>query len=54
MKLLIDMPLSPGLAERLTREGYDAIHAVSLGLDRAPDAVILDHARREGRIVITA
>jgi predicted nuclease of predicted toxin-antitoxin system len=48
------MPLSPGLARWLTQGGHDAVHAFSLGLDRAPDTVILERARREDRIVITA
>jgi predicted nuclease of predicted toxin-antitoxin system len=48
------MPLSPGLADWLTLEGYDAVHASAMGLGRASDAVILEHALAEKRIVITA
>lgn len=54
MKFLVDMPLSPGLARWLTQKGHDAVHAFSLGLDRAPDTIILERARQEGRVVITA
>lgn len=54
MKFLIDMPLSPGLAEWLRREGHDAVHSFELGLARAPDGVILERAGREQRAVVTA
>lgn len=48
------MPLSPALAAWLTGLGHDAVHALSLGLDRAPDTRILEIARRDRRIVVTA
>jgi predicted nuclease of predicted toxin-antitoxin system len=48
------MPLSPELAAWLVRQGHDAVHALSLGLDRAPDTAILDLAQNEHRIVVTA
>ena len=54
MRFFIDMPLSPGLAVWLGQRGHDAIHALTAGLDRASDPVILDHARNEQRVVITA
>ncbi len=54
MKFLIDMPLSPELAIWLVQQGHDAVHALDLGLDRAPDKVILERARNEQRVVITA
>ena len=54
MKFLLDMPLSPGLAAWLKQQGHDAIHAVDLGLDAVPDAAILERARNEGRVVVTA
>lgn len=54
MKFLIDMPLSPGLATWLRRQGHDAAHAADLGLALEPDAAILERARNEGRVVITA
>ena len=54
MKFLVDMPLSPGLARWLTRQGHDAVHAFLLGLDRAPDTAILERARQEDRVIITA
>ena len=54
MKFLVDMPLSPALATWLAERGHDAVHALRIGLDRAPDEVILERARREGRVVVTA
>ena len=54
MKFLIDMPLSPELAVWLRQKGHDAVHASSRGLDRTADNVILEVARHEQRVVITA
>lgn len=48
------MPLSPALARWLRSKGHDAVHASSLGLDRAPDAEILERAAEQERTVITA
>src|SRR4030065_576024 len=48
------MPLSPRLAARLPGPGHDAGHAREIGLDRATDAAILERARNEERVVITA
>jgi len=54
MRFLVDMPLSPELAIWLARQGHDAVHALKLGLDRASDAAILERARNEQRVVVTA
>ena len=54
MKFIIDMPLSPKLADWLVRQGHDAIHAMEAGLDRASDEMILNRARKEDRVVVTA
>lgn len=54
MKFLIDMPLSPGLAMWLVQQGHDAVHTLELGLARASDEVILERARGEQRLVVTA
>lgn len=54
MKFLVDMPLSPRLVVWLQEQGHDASHAMHLSLDRATDATILEYARNEGRMVITA
>jgi predicted nuclease of predicted toxin-antitoxin system len=54
VKFLIDMPLPPNLASWLVRQGHDAVHALERGLSRASDEVILEHARDEQRVVVTA
>lgn len=54
MRFLVDMPLSPGLAAWLVRKGHDAIHACEAGLSSSPDAEILNRARDEHRVLITA
>ncbi len=54
MKFLIDMPLSPALAKWMVEHGYDAVHVLEIGLDRAPDIEILEKAFEEKGVVITA
>jgi predicted nuclease of predicted toxin-antitoxin system len=54
MKFLVDMPLSPGMASWLAELGHDATHASTLGLSSAGDATLMELARREGRVMITA
>lgn len=48
------MPLSPELVTFLTKAGHDAIHAIEVGLGTAPDKDILERARKEHRIIVTA
>ena len=48
------MPLSPELAVWLVRQDHDAVHASEVGLDRVSDAAILECARDEQRVVVTA
>jgi|SRR5690349_22274467 len=48
------MPLSPALAARLNASGHDAVHAASLGLDRAADSEIIARAKSDARTIITA
>jgi predicted nuclease of predicted toxin-antitoxin system len=48
------MPLSPSVADWLRGRGHDAVHAAEVGLERAPDAVILQRAQLESRILLTA
>jgi predicted nuclease of predicted toxin-antitoxin system len=47
LRFLIDMPVTPDAT-------HDAVRAVAVGLAHASDGQVLDAARREGRIVITA
>jgi predicted nuclease of predicted toxin-antitoxin system len=45
VKFLIDMPLSPILADWLKARGHDAVHAVHLAMGSVPDSEILERAR---------
>jgi predicted nuclease of predicted toxin-antitoxin system len=54
VKFLVDMPLSPHLAVRLREQRHDAVHAVELGLERAPDIDIMARAKQEHRTIVTA
>ena len=54
MKFLVDMPLSPELAQWLRAEGHDAVHADELSMNRSPDVEILRAATHAGRVVVTA
>jgi hypothetical protein len=54
VKFLIDMPLSPGLAQWLGEHGHDAVHAAAAGLNRAADTQIITRATAEARTIITA
>jgi predicted nuclease of predicted toxin-antitoxin system len=48
VKFLIDNNLSPILAESLRSAGHEAVHLRELGLQDAPDPVVLEYARSEG------
>ena len=54
MKFLLDMPVSFLLIEVLQAHGHEGVHAHRIGKDRAPDDELLDIARRESRVIITA
>ena len=54
MKFLVDANLSPRLCDKLGALGHDAVHAWSLGLGSAPDEVLLEQARSEDRVLISA
>ena len=54
MRFLVDIPLSPALAQWLIDQGHDAIHASAAGLDRSSDSDIIDRARAEARTIIIA
>jgi predicted nuclease of predicted toxin-antitoxin system len=53
MKLLLDQGLPRSLSTLLKDEGYDAIHVGDIGLSKAADSVIMDHACLERRIIIS-
>jgi len=42
------------LLDVLRAHGHEGVHAHQIGKDRASDSELLEVARREGRIVITA
>ena len=54
MKFLVDMPVTPQAISHLQHKGHDAVHASAVGLGSRPDSEILDRARAEGRVVVTA
>ncbi len=54
MKFLVDMPLSPLLAVWLRENGHDADHVSAVGLHKAKDHHIIEAARQQNRIIITA
>ncbi len=54
MRFLVDQNLSPRLATALAEQGHDAVHTSDLGLDVAPDATVLERARADDRVLISA
>ena len=54
VRFLVDEILSPRVAEILGASGHDATLARDLGLEAASDAVVLQTAGRDGRVVVWA
>jgi len=54
VRFLVDNALSSILAERLRRNGHDALHVRDLGLGAARDEEILASAEDQDRVVISA
>jgi len=54
MRFLIDNALSPALAVLLQHAGHDAIHVLTIGLQRAEDLVIFDRAAEDDRVLVSA
>jgi len=54
LRFLVDMPVTPDAVSHLQAAGHDAIHACSVGLAQATDPEIIEIARRDGRVVVTA
>lgn len=53
MRFLADMGISPRSVAFLRDMGAEAVHLHELGLERLPDAAIVEKARSEGYIVLT-
>ena len=53
MRFLLDMNLSPAMADWLRGEGHDAVHARDIGFSALPDRDLFAHAVTEDRILIT-
>lgn len=54
MRLLLDNNLSPRLVGVFADAGWDVVHIRALGLHAAPDHVVLETARRDTRILVSA
>lgn len=54
MNFLIDNALSPLFADGLRAAGHDAVHVRELKLHAADDAVVLETARVQERVLLTA
>ena len=54
MRFLIDQPLSPAVAERLTDAGHDAVHVRDYGMQAASDEQIFERAQEEDRVLVSA
>jgi predicted nuclease of predicted toxin-antitoxin system len=53
MRFLADAGVSPKTIEFLKQIGHEAAHVRSLGLQRAPDAELVQRARTDRSIIIT-
>ena len=54
MKFLLDMPVSMALLEVLETFNHQGVHAHQIGKSCASDDELLEIARREDRVIITA
>lgn len=54
MRFLVDNALSPALAMALANAGHDAVHVRDRGLGAADDPSVLEAARCEKRVLISA
>lgn len=54
IKFQLDEHISTIVARELRRRGIDAVSATEAGLLHAPDQRVMEHARRESRVVVTS
>jgi predicted nuclease of predicted toxin-antitoxin system len=54
LKFLVDMPITPDAVRHLKAAGHEAVHVSDIGLFDASDEQILDRARVEGCVIVTA
>ena len=54
MRFLLDENQSPRIADLLGEAGHDSIHVRDLDLMTSPDANVLEVARDQGRVIISA
>ena len=52
-RLLLDQGLPRSAAKLLLAAGWDVVHVGDVGLSRADDSRILEHAREQGRTCVT-
>ena len=53
MRFLADAGISPETADFLRRRDHEAVHVRELGMQRAPDRLLVDRARAEDRVLLT-
>jgi predicted nuclease of predicted toxin-antitoxin system len=54
MRFLIDNNLSPKLCDLLRPSGHDVVHVRDIGMRSAADSVVIDAARADHRVLISA
>ncbi|HEX8769085.1 MAG TPA: DUF5615 family PIN-like protein [Jatrophihabitans sp.] len=54
MRFLLDHNISPKVADRLRAGGHDVVNAREVNLSRATDEVVIDFARAERRVLVSA
>ena len=54
MKILLDMPVSASLLNTIRLYGHEGVHANQIGKACAPDEELLELARQEERVIVTA